>query len=187
MSSEFTPPPQKEPLEFKELPVSTGTMADDLPPPRSGGGLRTVLVILAVVMALGLAGVAALVYFGASKVQTFFQETGSRTMVEVRRAEEELTEDEDAPRTPKPLTIAATFAPSGETVPGMVYIDSIPDGAQVRIGDELVGETPLMLGRPFEGTVVQVTVTKKGYHPWTGQVQVVGGGIRADITLKPRR
>ena len=75
---------------------------------------------------------------------------------------------------------------SGKTIPGMVFIDSIPAGAKVRIAGEEVGETPLMLGRAFEGEFVAVEVRKAGYFPWKGKVQVVGGGLRADITMKPR-
>jgi len=181
MQTPITPPPEGTPIELEPLAVSQGTMVDDFGKPAPGAGLRRVLLIVAVVIGLGLTGLAIVLVLGARELS----ETTSALAGEASELIEGVTEKRAAAAALEPVA-SETIAPTGKTVPGMVFIDSIPADAEVQIEGKAVGRTPLMLGRPFEGDFVKVRVSKPGYHPWNGKVQVVEKGVRADITLKPR-
>ncbi len=180
MKPDITPPPEGSEIELEPIAVSQGTMAEDFTRKKPKSRVGRTLAILAGLICFALIALALVAMYGARK----FQEASESAVLEVRKLV-----DEDTPEAPvvaPPQEIADTYAPTGKTIPGMVFIDSIPAGAKVRIAGEEVGETPLMLGRAFEGAFVPVEVRKAGYFPWKGKVQVVGGGLRADITLKPR-
>lgn len=82
-------------------------------------------------------------------------------------------------------TVVETITPTGKTIPGVVYVDSVPGGATVRIAGKVIGKTPLMIQGGYPGPFVDVQVAHPGYRTWKGRVEVVEGGLRADVTLKP--
>lgn len=77
----------------------------------------------------------------------------------------------DAPPVPEP-DIPDSPPPVQET--GSLSISSVPSGAQVEIDDHLHGITPLVIDTLPEGSH-QITISKSGYHPWTGTVMVTAG------------
>ncbi len=82
-------------------------------------------------------------------------------------------------------SLGETIAPTGKTIPGVVYVDSVPGGATVRIAGKVVGQTPLMIQGGYPGRFVDVQVAHPGYRTWKGRVEVIEGGLRADVTLEP--
>jgi hypothetical protein len=66
----------------------------------------------------------------------------------------------------------------------VLVIDSTPSGADVYLGDERLGTTPLAVDNPYaEGERFQVTVKKPGYRP--ARLDAAGGGpARLEVTLE---
>ncbi len=58
--------------------------------------------------------------------------------------------------------------------PGSLFIQSVPAGAYIVINDRFYGETPLFIDSLADGPH-QVTLSKAGYHSWSGTVVVTAG------------
>ncbi|MDF1562112.1 MAG: PEGA domain-containing protein [Deltaproteobacteria bacterium] len=178
----MTPPPEGTPIELDHPPVSVGTTVDDLARVPARVRARRLFFVLGGVALLGLTAAAAVFLLDAKPDTGTAQ--GESWFARLLASSGAASED-DATIDPAASLVTETYVPTGNTVPGMVYLDSLPDGAEVRIDGELIGKTPLMVGRAYEGEFASVQVSKKGYATWKGRVQIVDGGIRADITLKP--
>jgi len=67
----------------------------------------------------------------------------------------------------------------------VLIVTSEPPGAQVRIGGQLVGQTPLSQENLYApGAELQVQVTLRGYRPWTGKLR---GGESVTLEASLRR
>jgi len=56
---------------------------------------------------------------------------------------------------------------------GKIMLTSVPEGAEVYVDDDLVGNAPATLNLPAGRHTLKVT--QKGYKPWTKQVAVYAG------------
>jgi len=67
----------------------------------------------------------------------------------------------------------------------LLQIDSQPPGATIRIGEQALGETPMFIENIYPEREIEVSLSLKGYQPWTGKFS---GGQSAAIhaTLKRR-
>ncbi len=72
--------------------------------------------------------------------------------------------------------------PALRTAPAMLQVTSTPSGATVRVGDTELGETPLFVDNFYRGDVA-ITVTKRGYRPWTGTFRG-GEPVKLEVALK---
>src|SRR5713101_9888860 len=63
-------------------------------------------------------------------------------------------------------------------------IESDPPGAAIQINGESVGNTPLRMGNFYPAQQLKVTLTLRGYRPWTGRFT---GGKREAIVAKLKR
>ncbi|MER2561027.1 MAG: PEGA domain-containing protein [Myxococcaceae bacterium] len=92
-----------------------------------------------------------------------------------------------------PTLIIAPSAGDGITVtPGagrVLFVDSSPDGAKVKVKGQVVGTTPWSSDWSCdEGEQVQVVVERQGYLPRTNVVACQAGTTRIAVTLeRPRR
>ncbi len=71
---------------------------------------------------------------------------------------------------------------SGAT--SILSIESEPSGARIQIGSEVLGETPLFIENLYPRTEIEVKLSLKGYHPWTGKF---AGGQPAELKATLRR
>lgn len=73
---------------------------------------------------------------------------------------------------------------TGPPSQAVLTVLSTPDGAQVRIGGKVVGNTPLMQENLYpRGVEVDVQVTMRGYKPWTGKLRG-GEAVTLEAVLK---
>jgi len=73
---------------------------------------------------------------------------------------------------------------TGPPTQAVLTVLSTPDGAQVRIGGKVVGNTPLMQENLYpRGAEVEVQVTMRGYKPWTGRLRG-GEAVTLEAVLK---
>jgi serine/threonine-protein kinase len=73
---------------------------------------------------------------------------------------------------------------TGPPTQAVLTVLSRPDGAQVRIGGQVVGNTPLMQENLYpRGAEVEVQVTMRGYKPWTGKLRG-GEAVTLEAVLK---
>ncbi|HYV48586.1 MAG TPA: protein kinase [Myxococcaceae bacterium] len=73
---------------------------------------------------------------------------------------------------------------TGPPTQAVLTVLSTPDGAQVRIGGKVVGNTPLMQENLYpRGAEVEVQVTMRGYKPWTGKLRG-GEAVTLEAVLK---
>lgn len=82
------------------------------------------------------------------------------------------------PNLSRTLTRALPSAP-----PPVLYVDSEPSGATIRVGETILGETPYVGENPYTGDV-PIQLTLKGYKPWKGTFK---GGAEAKIDAKLKR
>lgn len=67
----------------------------------------------------------------------------------------------------------------------ILQVQSTPEGATVKIDGRTIGETPLFLENLYGGEV-SITLTRRGYEPWTGTFE--GGEARQlEVELKKKR
>ena len=73
---------------------------------------------------------------------------------------------------------------AGPPSQAVLTVLSTPDGAQVRIGGKLVGNTPWMQENLYpKGAELDVQVTMRGYKPWTGKLRG-GEAVTLEAVLK---
>jgi TonB family protein len=85
----------------------------------------------------------------------------------------------EAPQAEVNLTLSRSAPPSG-----MAELHSSPAGALVRIDGIVVGQTPLRQPLKVGGHAVEMT--RDGFEPWTGHLDVVARGTgRVDAVLRP--
>lgn len=65
----------------------------------------------------------------------------------------------------------------------ILYVDSEPSGATIKVGDTVLGETPYVGENPYSGEV-PIQLTLKGYKPWKGTFK---GGAEARIDARLKR
>ena len=65
------------------------------------------------------------------------------------------------------------LAASPESDKGKIMVTSVPEGAEVFVDDDLVGNAPATLRLPSGKHTVKVS--QQGFKPWTKQVAVFGG------------
>jgi len=169
-------------LETEEQQRQAGTLAGDLPSLLPNARRKRRLLFLGGALLVSVsAGLAILLLKNARQQGTLVEaSTFDRVASSVGLGKEE-------PREIRAAIHENSIAPTGQTVPDMLYIDSIPDGAEVTLEGHRLGKTPLLMGGHYEGEFASLKLVKAGYEPWVGQVQIVDGGLRADVTLKPRR
>jgi serine/threonine-protein kinase len=66
----------------------------------------------------------------------------------------------------------------------VLSIESEPSGANVRIGNEKLGETPLFLENLYPSGDVEIRLSLRGFQPWTGKF---AGGQAAAIKARLKR
>jgi hypothetical protein len=71
------------------------------------------------------------------------------------------------------------LAASHDSDKGKIVVTTVPDGAEVYVDDDLVGNAPATLRLPSGKHTVKVS--QQGYKPWTKQLSVFGG---SETTLK---
>ena len=156
-------PGQEPPIELQELEHTEGTMVDDLDFPEERRGLRAWLPwIVGVVIFVGTIAV------------LYGLEGGINQFVDGFRAKERAAE--------KGRVIYEAGAK--DVVPGVVFVDSHPPNAIVRINGQKVGRTPLILQHPLKGDTVRVQLDADGRESWIKDVPVVHGGIHVEAKLK---
>jgi PEGA domain-containing protein len=84
-------------------------------------------------------------------------------------------EPKAVPNEPSITKSADSSAPASaaDTDKGKVMLTSVPDGAEVYVDDDLVGNAPATLKLPAGKHTVKVS--QQGYKPWTKQVTVYAG------------
>lgn len=89
---------------------------------------------------------------------------------------------------PTSTIIAPTQADGITVTPGpgrLLFVDSSPEGAKVKVKGELVGTTPWSSDWSCdEGEQVQVVVERQGYQPRTNVVACQAGTTRIGVTLE---
>ena len=156
-------PGQEDPIELQEQERTEGTMVDDLDLPEDRRGLKAWLPwIIGVVV---FVGTIALLY-GA--------EGGINHFVNGFRAKERAAE--------KGRVVYE--ANSKDVVPGVIFVDSHPPGATVRVDGKKLGFTPLIIQRRLHGDTVRVQLDADGRQSWIKDVPVVDGGIHVEAKLK---
>lgn len=91
-----------------------------------------------------------------------------------------------------PLIIAPTQGDGITVTPGagrLLFVDSSPEGAKVKVKGETVGTTPWSSDWSCEeGETVAVVLERQGYLPRTNVVACQSGTTRIAVTLeRPRR
>lgn len=80
-------------------------------------------------------------------------------------------------------TLGGAATKKSVLAPGLLWIDSDPSGATIRIGDTVVGSTPWMGDNLYADPNVPVVLELRGYEPWEGTFK---GGTeqKLDIPLQ---
>lgn len=86
-------------------------------------------------------------------------------------------EPKGAPDTPS-ITKPAESSPGGKEE-GRILLASVPDGAEVYVDDNFVGNTPATLKLPAGKHTVKVS--EKGYAAWTKEISVFAG---SEVNMK---
>lgn len=94
-------------------------------------------------------------------------------------------EDSEAPRDDRDDGKRERSLPPG-LAGEILMIDSVPSGARVYLGDELLGVTPVAIDSPYDdGESFEVVLKKAGYEP--AVLQAKGGGpTHLEVKLKRR-
>jgi PEGA domain len=77
------------------------------------------------------------------------------------------------PSEPSLTKVSETSAPAATADKGKITVTSVPEGAEVYVDDDLVGNAPATLKLPAGKHTVKVT--QQGYKPWTKQLAVFAG------------
>ena len=157
------PPGQEPPLELQEIERTEGTMMDDLDLPEERRGLRA-----------WLPWIAGVVIFVATIAVLYGLEGGINHFVNGFRAKERAAEQGRI----------VYEAGSKDVVPNVVFIDSHPPGAIVRVNGQKLGRTPLIVQRKLDGDTVRVQLDADGRKSWIKEVPVVHGGIHVEARLQ---
>lgn len=190
--SEYTPDdapgpsePREHPLELEEIPRSRGTLAGD-PFQDPGRARRRLGTFLGITMALLTAGVFVALWQADSGAANFLKaaagKLGKQSEKAIELIEGELTEDPIV--IPADIESTTIYSPTGDAIPGILYFDSTPDGASVRVNGRTLGLTPLAIDHELEDGEVTVVVVKSGYARWRRRVDLVDGSLRVDATLR---
>lgn len=161
--STMRPKPDEEPIELDEEPRERGTLVDDLDFPEERRGIRAWLPWILGVLA-----------FATTIAVLLALEGGINRFVHRFRAKERAEEQGQV----------VYSAGSKDVVPNVVFVDSHPPGAFVRIDGKTVGKTPLIIQHHLDGKSVLVQLDADGRRSWRKRVPVVGGGIHVEVKLK---
>jgi len=87
-----------------------------------------------------------------------------------------------------PVPVPASVSQSSTPAPGAVggshlSLGSTPDHAEIDINGAFVGNTPLLLDLPLGSQTI--TISKKGFQPWTRVVKLTGGTVSVFAELDP--
>ncbi len=157
------PPGQEPPVELQEIERSEGTMVDDLDFPEERRGLRA-----------WLPWIIGVVVFVATIAVLYGLEGGINHFVHGFRAKERAAEQGRI----------VYEAGSKDVVPNVVFIDSHPPNAIVRVNGQKLGRTPLIVQRHLEGDTARVQLDADGRQSWSKDVPVIDGGIHVEAKLK---
>lgn len=169
---------EPEEIVLAESPRERGTLVDDLPPsPRAGRGGVVGLVLL------GLAG---LVVAAAATALWLAPDRAEEAVAQARHQLTGVTQAAESRLAAARRSGETTYAPSGAVVPGMVYVESTPAGAEVLVNGDVLGKTPLVTSHRLEGDVAEVELRREGYRPWHREAPVREGGLRLEVRLEQR-
>jgi hypothetical protein len=90
----------------------------------------------------------------------------------------------EPPPKPHPLEGSRVVAPTDDPVPGMLLVESRPTGATVRIGEAILGTTPLVTTMDVLGDGGVVQVVAPGHRPWRQSVRPSSEGVRITAVLE---
>jgi serine/threonine-protein kinase len=86
---------------------------------------------------------------------------------------------------PRLKSVLAASIPTGQPkATAVLRIESVPDGATVKINGEELGTTPLMIENLYPARDIEVTLIHRGYKPWIGKFR---GGEPAAVEATLRR
>jgi hypothetical protein len=85
---------------------------------------------------------------------------------------------------PIPASVSQGSAPSSAAIGGSrLSLGSTPDHAEIDINGAFVGDTPSVLDLPLGPQTI--TISKKGFKPWTRVIKLTGGSISVYAELDP--
>ena len=82
-------------------------------------------------------------------------------------------------------TVAASGPPVIGNQPTQLQVSSTPDGADIEIDGNYVGNTPSTVG-----TVAgqhEISLKKSGFKPWERKISVTSGQVKVNATLEPEK
>lgn len=88
------------------------------------------------------------------------------------------------PRLVPGLTRPIAMGPDPGPPTAVLHIDSVPQGATVRINGQVVGETPLAIENVYPAVDIPVQVSLNGYRSWKGKFK---GGQESRVEAKLER
>ncbi len=97
----------------------------------------------------------------------------------------------EAARPPRPTAVKAAGTAEAaespaETAP-ILSVISVPAGAEVTVGGEVIGRTPLVQKSPWRGAPVRMRVALEGFAPWEGLAAPNEAGHYAVTAVLMRR
>jgi serine/threonine protein kinase len=90
------------------------------------------------------------------------------------------------PATPAPAVAVAAVVPPPPPAPLSLHLESEPPGATVRLGDRILGVTPVSFATPPTADPIELSFSLEGYRPETVRA-VPAAGMRLRATLTPLR
>jgi hypothetical protein len=82
---------------------------------------------------------------------------------------------------PSALSSPTTFGPT-ESMTTLVFLSSVPSGAEIEMDGSFVGHTPSSI--PMAIGEHAIRITKSGYKPWERKVRSVGGEVTISAELE---